>query len=202
MITLYHCPRTRSSRIIWLLEELGAPYAIEPVSIFRPSEGSGEPDPRNPHPDKRVPAIEHNGALVAESVAIVLYLTDAYPQSGLGPVVGDPRRGDYLTWIGWYAAEMEPAMFAKFGDELGQPNKRRSYEQVVARLENTLARQPYVLGEQFTAADILVGSALQWARSVFPESPTLDAYMERVNARPALARANALDEARGMQTVG
>src|SRR5580658_2482939 len=114
MITLYHCPRTRSSRIIWLLEELGAPYAIEPVSIFRPSEASGEPDPRNPHPDKRVPAIEHNGALVAESVAIVIYLTDAFPAARLGPVVGDPRRGDYLTWAGWYGAEMEPAMFAKF----------------------------------------------------------------------------------------
>ena len=202
MITLSHCPRTRSSRIIWLLEELGAPYAIEPVSIFRPSEGSGEADPHNPHPDKRVPAIEHNGALVAESVAIVLYLTDAFPAAGLGPVAGDPRRGDYLTWACWYGAEMEPAMFAKFGDELGQPLKRRSYEQVVARLENTLAKQPYVLGEQFTAADVLVGSALQWARTVFPESPILDAYIDRLNARPALQRANALDEARGMQTVG
>jgi glutathione S-transferase len=202
MITLYHSPRSRSSRIIWLLEELGAPYAIEPVSIYRPMDGAGEPDARNPHPDKRVPAVEHNGALVAESVAIVLYLTDAFPAAGLGPAVGDPRRGEYLTWACWYAAEMEPAMFAKFGEELDQPAKRRNYEQVVARLENTLSRQPYVLGEQFTAADVLVGSALQWARAVFPESPILDAYIERVGARPALARANALDEARGMQTVG
>jgi glutathione S-transferase len=201
MITLYHCPRTRSSRIIWLLEEIGAPYAIEPVSIFRPMEGAGEPDARNPHPDKRVPAIAHNGALVAESVAIALYLTDAFPQAGLGPVVGDPRRGEYLTWAAWYGAEMEPAMFAKFGEELDQPLKRRSYEQVVARLENTLSKQPYVLGDEFSAADILVGSALQWARTVFPESPILDAYIERLNARPALARATALDEARGMQTV-
>jgi len=201
MITLYHCPRTRSSRIIWLLEEIGAPYAIEPVSIFRPMEGAGDPDPRNPHPDKRVPAIEHEGALITESVAIALYLTDAFPAAGLGPVVGDPQRGEYLTWAAWYGAEMEPAMFAKFGQELSQPNKRRSYEQVVARLENTLAKQPYVLGEAFTAADILVGSALQWARSVFPESPILDAYIDRLNARPALVRANGLDEARGLQTV-
>jgi len=202
MITLYHCPRTRSSRILWLLEEVGAPYAIEPVSIFRPMEGAGDPDPANPHPDKRVPAIAHNGALIAESVAIVLYLTDAFPRAGLGPVIGDPRRGDYLTWCVWYAAEMEPAMFAKFGDELDQPMKRRSYEQVVARLESTLARQPYVLGDHFTAADILVGSALQWARAVFPESPILDAYVDRLNARPALQRSVALDEARGLQMVG
>jgi len=202
MITLYHCPRSRSSRMIWMLEEVGAPYAIEPVSIFRPIEGAGDPDVRNPHPDKRVPAIEHNGALVAESVAIVLYLTETFPNAGLGPVVGDPRRGDYLTWCVWYAAEMEPAMFAKFGDELGQPLKRRSYEQVVARLENTLAKQAYILGDQFSAFDILVGSALQWARAVFPESPILDAYLERLSARPALVRANALDEAKGLQMAG
>src|ERR1700753_4010049 len=127
MITLYHCPRTRSTRMIWLLEELGCAYTIEPVSIFRPMEGAGEGDPRNPHPDKRVPAIEHEGALVSESVAIVLYLTDAFPEAGLAPVVGDPKRGESLTWIGWYASEMEPAMFAKFGEELAQPMKRRSY---------------------------------------------------------------------------
>ena len=69
MITLYHCPRTRSSRIIWLLEEIGAPYTIAPVTIVRPMEGSGDPDAHNPHPDKRVPALAHNGALLAESVA-------------------------------------------------------------------------------------------------------------------------------------
>ena len=202
MITLYHCPRTRSSRIIWLLEEIGAPYTIAPVTIVRPMEGSGDPDAHNPHPDKRVPALAHNGALLAESVAIAIYLPDAFPQAGLAPAMCDPLRGDYLTWMAWYAAEMEPAMFAKFGEELDQPLKRRSYEQVVARLENTLGRQPYVLGETFSAADILVGSALQWARTVFPESPILDAYIERLNARPALQRANALDEAKGLQAVG
>jgi len=201
MITLYHSPRSRSSRIVWLLEEFGAPYEIRPVNIFRPMEGAGDPDARNPHPDKRVPAMEHNGGLLAESVAIVIYMVDAFPEARLGPTVGDAKRADFLTWSVWYAAEMEPAMFAKFGDELGQPMKRRSYEQVVARLENTLSRQPYVLGDQFTAADILVGSALQWARSVFPESPILDAYLERLNARPALQRANAKDEAAGLQTV-
>ena len=202
MITLYHCPRTRSSRIIWLLEEIGAPYTIAPVTIVRPMEGSGDPDAHNPHPDKRVPALADNGALLAESVAIAIYLPDAFPQAGLAPAMCDPLRGDYLTWMAWYAAEMEPAMFAKFGEELDQPLKRRSYEQVVARLENTLGRQPYVLGETFSAADILVGSALQWARTVFPESPILDAYIERLNARPALQRANALDEAKGLQAVG
>ncbi|MEE4454901.1 glutathione S-transferase N-terminal domain-containing protein [Novosphingobium resinovorum] len=80
MITLFHAPQSRSSRIIWLLEELGTAYEIRPVSIFRPMTGEGQPDPANPHPDKRVPAILHDGALITESVAIALYLADAFEQ--------------------------------------------------------------------------------------------------------------------------
>ncbi|MFD2780655.1 glutathione S-transferase N-terminal domain-containing protein [Novosphingobium pokkalii] len=79
--------------MIWLLEELGATYEIRPVSIFRPMTGEGQGDPANPHPDKRVPALVHDGRLLAESVAIVLYLLDAFPQAGLAPAPADRRRG-------------------------------------------------------------------------------------------------------------
>eukprot|EP01035_Chromulina_nebulosa_P012360 gene12360-16474_t len=92
MITLYHAPQSRSSRIIWLLEELGAPYRIEQVSIFRPMTGAGGPDEVNPHPDKQVPAIMQGDEVVAESIAILLYLTDAFPAAGLGPLAGEPGR--------------------------------------------------------------------------------------------------------------
>jgi glutathione S-transferase len=200
MITLYHAPRSRSSRIIWLLEELAVPYRIHPVSIFRAMTGTGSGDRANPHPDKQVPAIEHDGILVAESVAIVLYLTDAFPQAGLGPVIGDPRRGDYLTWFAWYAAAMEPAMFAAMGGELaGAPLKQRNHDAVVKRLEDALARGPYLLGETFSGADLLVGSAINFARQAFPESAALDAYAARCKARPAALRAIDLDEASGLQ---
>ena len=162
--------------------------------------GTGTPDPANPHPDKQVPAIVHDGALVAESVAIVLYLTDAFPEAGLGPAVGDPRRGDYLTWLAWYAAAMEPAMFASMGGELdAAPMKRRSYDAMVCRLLNALARGPYLMGDAFSGADILVGSALNFARSAMPESAALDAYVARCKARPAAIRAVALDDAEGIQ---
>jgi glutathione S-transferase len=202
MITLYHAPQSRSSRIIWLLEELGGSYEIRPVSIFRPMTGEGTGDPENPHPDKRVPAISHDGAVLAESVAIVLYLCDAFPQAGLAPPIGDPRRADYLTWVAWYAAEMEPAMFAKMGGELdASPNKKRGYEAVVRRLETTLARTPYVLGAQFSGADLLIASALAFGRQAFPPSATLDAYVERCRARPAAVRGVALDDASGLQTA-
>lgn len=195
MITLYHAPQSRSTRMIWLLEELRAPYAIRQVSIFRPMTGEGEPDPANPHPDKQVPAITDGDTLVAESVAIVLYLTDAFPAAGIGPVAGDPGRGDYLTWLAWYAATLEPAMFAQFGGELeSNPMKKRSYDMVVARLETALASGPYVMGEQFTGC-----SALNFARHAFPESVIIDAYAERCKARPACQRGVQLDEAAGVQ---
>ena len=199
MIQLYHAPQSRSTRMIWLLEELGAPYAIRPVSIFRAMTGTGEADPANPHPDKQVPAIVDGDTLVAESIAIVLYLTDAFPEAGMGPRPGEPGRGEYLTWVAWYAAALEPAMFAHFGGELDNPMKKRSYDAVVRRLEGALAKAPYLSGDKFTGADLLVSSALAFARQAFPQSDLLDAYIQRCTSRPAAVRAGGLDEAEGVQ---
>jgi glutathione S-transferase len=202
MITLFHAPKSRSSRILWLLEELGASYEIRPVSIFRPMTGEGIADPDNPHPDKRVPAILHNRSLVTESVAIVLYLADAFPDAGLAPLPGDWRRGACLTWMAWYAAEMEPAMFAGMSGELaGSPNKQRGYDAVLSRLRSALARGPYVMGDQFTGADILIGSALGFGRHAFPVDDLLDAYLARCRARPAALRGLALDDHSGVQAA-
>jgi len=200
MITLYHAPQSRSSRIIWLLEEIGAPYEIKPVSIFRPMTGQGASDPGNPHPDQRVPAIVHDGQLAAESVAIVLYLTEAFPEAGLAPTAGSIGRGDYLTWLAWYAAEMEPAMVAAMTGEIERSEQaRRGHAQVVRRIETALASGPYMMGDRFTGADLLVASALAFGRQVFPESATIDAYMARCRERPANVRAMALDDASGLQ---
>ena len=200
MITLYHAPKSRSTRMLWLLEELSVPYEIRPVSIFRPVDGEGAPDPANPHPDKRVPAIVHEGMLVAESVAIVLYLTDCFPEAGLGAPVGAPQRGAYLTWLAWYAAELEPAMFAGMSGELTtSPMKQRSYDTAVARLETTLTDTPYLMGGRFSGADFLVSSALGFGRKAFPESAVLDAYIARCQNRPAGQRGLALDNASGPQ---
>lgn len=200
MITLYHAPKSRSSRIIWLLEELGAGYEIRPVSIFRPLSGTGEPDPANPHPDKQVPVIRDGDTLVAESVAIVLYLTDAFPAARLGPLPDEPGRGAYLTWLVWYVAAMEPAIFAQFGKELdANPAKKRGYDAVLRRLEEALAKGPYLMGEHFSGADILVAGTLAFARSAFPEDGQFDAYVARCTSRPAYVRAVELDEAEGIQ---
>ena len=201
MVTLFHAPQSRSSRIVWLLEELGVPYEIQPVSIFRPMTGEGQPDAVNPHPDKRVPAILHDGALITESVAIVLYLADAFPAAGLAPVSGDPRRGEYLTWIAWYATELEQALFAGLSGELDEsPQKQRNHDAVASRLRGALARGPYMMGDVFTAADLLIGSALGFGRQAFPADQALDAYVERCRNRPAAIRGVAQDDRSGLQT--
>jgi len=202
MITLFHAPQSRSSRIIWLLEELGTAYEIRPVSIFRPMTGEGLPDPANPHPDKRVPAIVHDSALITESVAIALYLADAFPQASLAPATGDPRRGEYLGWMAWYATEFEQALFAGLSGTLqGSPQQQRDHGTVLTRLRGALAQGPYVMGADFTVADLLIGSALSFGRRAFPADDTLDAYIERCRNRPAAIRGVRLDDQSGLQAA-
>ena len=194
MLTLFHAAWSRSSRIVWLLEELEADYEIRHVDIYRAMTLSGARDPANPHPDGKVPALMHDGALITESAAIALYLTDLYPEAGLGAPVGSKERGAYLTWLAWAAGEMEPAMWGKItGAVETDPNFRKRYEDAVARLLNALAEGPYMMGERFTAVDVMVGAALAWGREHLPESPVIDAYMERVTAGPANTRAQAKD---------
>lgn len=189
MITLYHAPRSRSSRIIWLLEELGAEYEIVKVDIKR-GDGSGAADPNNPHPHKQVPAIVHDGRLITESGAIVLYLTDLYPQAGLAPLPGDPKRGEYLTWLFYYAGVFEPLVQMHFGGMMtDNAGLQAQHAAMVARIESAVSKNPFILGDDFSAADILYLSAVQFARNLLPEGEVIDAYAARGGARPALARA-------------
>ena len=93
MLTLFHAPWSRSGRIVWLLEEIGADYDIRYVDIFRAMTQSGARDPANLHPDGKVPALLHDDVLVTESAAVALYLTDLFPEAGLGAPVGSAERG-------------------------------------------------------------------------------------------------------------
>src|SRR5579862_3326067 len=112
MIRLFHSPDSRSTRFIWLLEELGVNYEISYCSIKR-RNGSGKPDARNPHPDKRVPALLDDDILVTEQSAIALYLTDRYPKAGLGVELTSRDRAAYLTWLAFYAGEVDVAYYTR-----------------------------------------------------------------------------------------
>jgi glutathione S-transferase len=194
MLTLFHAPWSRSGRIVWLLEELGLDYDLHYVGIFRAQDGSGRRDPSNPPPDGKDPALRHDDALVTESAAIALYLTELAPDSPLAAAPGSPGRGAYLAWLAWTTGEMEPALWARISGSIhGDPMMERRYDDVVARLLGALDEGPYLMGERFTAIDVMVGSALAWAREFLPQSAVLDAYLARVLDRPANRRAAAKD---------
>ena len=198
MITLYHSPKSRSSRMIWLLEELGAPYEIKTVTIRR-ADGTGAVDPANPHPHGKVPVIRDSddGSVVFETPAIALYLTDKFPGNGIGPVVGSPQRGTYLSWLSYYTGVLEPAFLSKF---LNTPVPRGSagwvvVEEAMPFVIKTLNEGPWLLGEKFSAADVLYGSTLAMFAGgpLLPANPAIDAYVKRCLERPAYQKAQTLD---------
>jgi glutathione S-transferase len=196
MITLFHRSKSRSARFIFLLEELAIPYEIKRVTI-RSRDGSGAIDPQNPHPHGKVPAIVDDGVLVFESIAIALYLTDKFADRGLGPAVGDPKRGAYLSWLAYYAGVIEPAFVSKFMNTdipVGTAGWV-SVEQVMPFVLKTLNQGPYILGEKFSAADVLYATsfAMFSGSPLLPKDPILDAYVNRCIERPAYKRAQEKD---------
>lgn len=194
MITLFHKPNTRSARFIFLFEELGAPYELREVTT-RNGDGSGAPDPANPHPHGKVPAIRDNddGTIVYESPAIALYLTDKFPKNGVGPVVGDPKRGAYLTWLTYYGSVMEPAWTMAFLKVPTPPGMAgwAPAEDVMAHTFKTLEQGPFILGEKFSAADVLIGTtfAMFMGSPLLPKTPLVESYVQRVIGRPLYAKA-------------
>ena len=192
MITLFHAPKSRSSRVIFLLEELGAPYEIKIVSIRR-GDGSGALDDANPHPHGKVPAIRHGSETVFESPAIVAYLADAFPDAGLASRPGEAGRGAYLTMLAYSGDVLEPAFVSKFL-KTDVPRGTAGWvaaEEAMAFIDKTLTTQPYIAGDKFTGADILYATTFgMFAQNpMMPKLASIDAYVKRVLERPAYARA-------------
>jgi glutathione S-transferase len=197
MITLFHRPKTRSSRFIFLLEELEAPYQIKLVTT-RTRDGTGAADPANPHPHGKVPAISDDGAIVFESPAIALYLTDKFPKNGLGPLVGEPGRAAYLSWLCYYTGVLEPAFMSKFMN-VEVPRGTAGWvavDEAMPAIEKLLGAGPYILGERFSAADVLYGTtfAMFEQSPMMPKSTAIEKYVQRIVTRPAFARAQARDD--------
>ncbi|MGH7041199.1 MAG: glutathione S-transferase family protein [Acetobacteraceae bacterium] len=198
-VTLFHAPRTRSTGVLTLLEELGAPYVLEVLD-----RNKGEhlaPAYRAINPMGKVPALrDASGAIVTEQVAIFLHLADLFPAAGLAPALGDPLRGPYLRWMTFYAACFEPAVVDRaLGREPGARamSPYGDYDTVIETLVAALAAGPCLLGARFSAADVLWGTALWWitAFKLVPERPEIMAYVKAVAERPAVARARAKDDA-------
>ena len=193
MLKLFHSPDSRSSRFIWLLEELGADYEVVYCTVKRRS-GAGAPDHRNPHPEGRVPALLHDDRLVTEQIGIALYLLELFPESELGVAVGSRERAAFLSWLGFWAGEADPAYNARlfYADRLDATTERDS-RRVTSRVAGALGRSPYLMGERFTAADLFTSGPFEWDPGLADNDPAITAWLRRVSARPAALRAAALD---------
>jgi glutathione S-transferase len=195
-VILYHSPNTRSSGSLILLEELGAPYELRVLNMKAGEQR--EPAYLAVNPMGKVPALLHGDVLVTEQVAVSLYLADLFPEAGLAPPIGDPLRGPYLRWMVFYAACFEPAVIDRATQREPAPlpmSPYGDYETMLHTLTTQLARGPYLLGERFTAADVLWGTALAWTTmfKLVPELPVIANYISRGNARPSVARVKAKD---------
>src|SRR5690349_17867621 len=195
-VTLYHSPNTRSSGTLLLLEELGAPYDIHLLDMKAGEQR--QPEYLAVNPMGKVPAIRHGDAIVTEQVAIFLYLADLFPEAGLAPAIGDPLRGPYLRWLVYYAACFEPAVVDRAMKRDPAPSMMSpygDYDSMLRTLTDQLAAGPYLLGERFTAADVLWGTGLAWttAFGLVPKLPEIASYIDRLTARPSVAKVKAKD---------
>ena len=198
MLKLIHAPMSRSSRILWLIDEMGIAdnVAIETVSIRR-FDGSGGRDPANPHPEGKVPVLFHDQGMVTETAAIMLYLTALFPDSGLAPKPGTTARGAFLSWLFWYGSVMEPVhVLASVGiDHPRVVSAIRGVAEVNARLHTALSVGPWLMGDQFTAADLICFSPYNWFPESIPDDPLIQDWVARCQARPSIARTRAIDVA-------
>lgn len=191
-ITFYTNPMSRGRIVHWLLEELGVPYDMKILDFEKREHKS--PEYLKINPMGKVPAIVHRGTVVTEAAAICTYLADAYPQAQLAPALDEPQRGTYLRWLFFGAGCVEPAIVDKLFNRPAVERKGAlgygSYEDTLNALETALAPGPWILGQRFSAADVYIGSQIQWGLMVkaLEPRPKFLQFAERIAARSALQK--------------
>ena len=205
MLLVYGCPKTRSVRVTWALEEIGAPYEYHKVDLMK---GEGRRPPFvDINPSGKVPALVDDDLVLTESAAIVTYLGDKFPDSGLTPSAGTKHRGEYERWCIYAVAELEQPLWTIAKHSFALPEKYRvpaikdtagwEFTRCLPVVAQALEERPYMLGDDFSAVDILIAHSLNWGRSTLGslDNELLDAYVDRTMSRPALERARAREAA-------
>ena len=183
---LYWAPQTRSPRAFWMLEEAGIDYETELVDIRAENRVDSEAF-RAASPMGKVPALIDGEVQMSESAAICLYIADRYCSGRLAPAADDAQRGKFLYWLMYTPAVVEPAMSEKFNKV--EPNRARSgwgdFDLMIETFDNALSDSEWILGDQFTAADVMMGSSASFMRmfEMLPETKNLDAYADRCQSR-------------------
>jgi glutathione S-transferase len=198
-LTFYTNPMSRGRIARWMLEEVGCDYETVLLEYGTSMKAA---DYLAVNPMGKVPAIRHGETVVTEAAAICAYLADAFPDKELAPPLGDPKRGSYYRWLFFGAGPVEAAVTAKSLGLLAPPEKAGqagygTFDDVVAALEQAVRDGPYLCGEQFTAADVYLGSQIGWGMmfGTLPKRPAFEDYYARIAQRPASARARELDDA-------
>jgi len=192
MMQLYWSPRSRSFTALWLMEETGKPYERVLTDISTGAQKKAEYLAINPM--GKVPALKDGEATLAEAAAICAYVAERYPEAKLAPPLGDPHRAKYLYWLFFAPGCVEPAM-VQIATKIEMNPVAAGWgeaQRVFDVLDVALADGPWILGEKFSAADIAIGSALNFCVRLFkmvPSRPAFDAYINRCIARPAFQRA-------------
>ena len=197
-LTLYHAAPSRSSVTRWMLEEIGEPYDIKLLSL---SKGDNQkPDYLAVNPMGKVPALKHGDVVITESAAICAYLADEFPRAKLNVPIGDPRRGAYLKWLFFGPSCIEPAMMDRAFPRKEEARRAAlgygDFDTVMDVLAKAVAKGPHILGEQFTAADVVIGSGLRFGMmfKLLPERSEITDYVGRLAQRPALQRVDEKDK--------
>jgi glutathione S-transferase len=195
-ITLYYAPGTRATRVAFLLEELEVAY--ERHTLDTAASEHKQPAYLRIHPHGLVPALRDGDTVVFETAAICLYLADRFPEKGLAPAVGSPERAAYYQWAVYSVATLEPIL-ADIWLQLQRPEGERDsglMQSAGARFRESAAvltsalRSSYLIGERFSAADVLIGSMLSWAAAMglLEGQKLLSEYVDRISKRPAFGR--------------
>lgn len=197
-ILFHHAPHSRSTSTLMLLEELGAQFDMHVMNLA--AGENRQPAYLKINPMGKVPAIEHRGGLVTERPAIFAYLADLFPEAGLAPGLGDPLRGPYLRWLAFCGTCFEPALLDHLAKRPATPVGQCPYgdfDMTMGTVIKQLSEGPWLLGERFSALDILWGNALAWAMDmgIVPRHDVFEAYVSRLMARPAIQRAANQDAA-------
>ena len=192
---LFWCPQTRSTRAIWMLEEAGVDY--EPILVdIRDESAPRDPAFLRASPMGKVPALIDGDAHLWDSSAIALYIADKVPEKHLAPAIGDPKRADYYYWMVFTPGVIEPAMADKAAGGIGNKlqNGWGSFDLMIQLLEDGVSGSDWLLGDGFSAADVVVGSTAHFLKmfGMLPENKTIEAYIDRCLARPAYQKAMAM----------
>ncbi len=200
---LFWCPQTRASRAVWMLEEAGVDYGLVRVDVTQPER---TPEHLAASPMGKVPALEDGEVRMWDSAAICLYVADRYASGRLAPGLDDPLRARFVHWLIYASAMIEPAMFEsglravvpeEHHAEAFHPGRLGwgSFAQTIRTWEEGLGDGPWILGNEFSAADVMLGSSAVFLRmfGMLPESRVLEAYADRSLARPAYQKALAAE---------